>query len=175
MVASGEKFFVGNNEIVSLQEEELSVRKPETCGGPGNGFDETKGEKVLLLLIPKGERVKHARTLSLEVPQVAGPENVKKAMGGEVLRRESVDHVVGCRENVAADRLARGAEKASEEEASNGEAPLELERTKGFNGDDQMQARVEDDLRGKGKEVRAWVFEKSAISFVGVSLVGEEV
>ena len=171
MVTGGEKFFVGNNKVVSLQEEEFSVRKPEACGGPGNGFDEAEGEKVLLLLTPKGERVKHARTLSFEVPQVAGLENVKKGMGGETLRRENVDHVVGSRENVAADRLARGVKKASEEEACNGEAPLELERAKGFNGDDQMQARVEDDFGGKGEEVRAGVFEKSAISIVGVSLV----
>ena len=88
VVTSGEKFFVGNNKVVPLQEEEFSVRKLETCGGPGNGFDEAEGEKILLLLIPKGERVKHARTLSFEVPQVAGPENVKKGMGGEALRRD---------------------------------------------------------------------------------------
>lgn len=176
VAAGGEKFIVGNNEVVSLKEEEFPVRKTEARGGQGCGLAEAKGEKVLLLLAPKGQRVKHARALTFEVTQVAGPENVQKGMRGEALRRENVDHVVGGRENVAADRLTRGVKKAPEEEASNGEAPLELERAKGFNGDDQMQARVDDDLRGKGKEVGAGVLEKGTISLaVGVSLVGVEV
>jgi hypothetical protein len=114
--------------------------------------------------------------LRFEVPQVAGPEKFKKGMGGEAFRRENVDHVVGRRENVAADWLARGVQKASKEETGNREAPFERKRAKGFDGDDQIQARVEDDLRRKGEKVRTGVFEKGAIIIVvGVGLVGKEV
>ena len=176
VVTSGEKFFIGDNKVVSLQEEEISVGKPEARRGLGNGFDEAKGEKALLLLTPKGERVKHACSLRFEVPQVAGPEKFKEGMGGEAFRRENVDHVVGRREDVAADWLARGVQKASKEETSNREAPFELKRAKGFDGDDRIQARVEDDLRRKGEKVRTGVFKKGAIIVVvGVGLVGKEV
>ena len=72
--------------------------------------------------------------------------------------------------------LTRGAKKASEEEACDGEALLKLEQAKGFDRDDQKRAGVEDDLRGEGKEVGAGVFKKGTFRITfGVGLVGKEV